>query len=328
MNEPEHSSARWRELIERHLLGQISEDESRELEAALSAHRVVRDEFRRRCNVDAALRHAATALQAETAPPVRNHPKERTPDTTRRLWLQWRPLTAAAAGIVLGMFCTSVVYGFVVRQQAVRVLPLPVFEAGFEKPHLVIGDGEPKAVREWSGERASVVTAENGVTPVEGVRMSRIGQNVPGQPEKMPLARLYQMIDLSTVPAGTWDDEAEVKVEAAFCAADEGQQARFRIRAFALAEPPEDAARDFWPRVHSSLLQDDDLTVSSAQWFPVKPGQKGWHRFSLKLPLPRGTRTLVVLFGAGHARNSAESPNSFYLDDVRVTLLSRQGPLP
>jgi anti-sigma factor RsiW len=250
------------------------------------------------------------------------------PSRSRFPWLSWRPLTAAAAGIVFGMFCTSVVYGFVARQQAVRELPLPVFEAGFENPQMVIGEGEPRAVREWSGERASVVTAENGVTPVEGVRMSLIGQIVPGQPEKMPLARLYQMIDLRTVPVGTWDDEAEIKVEAAFCASDEGRQARFRIRAFALSETPEDVVKGFWSRVHSSLLQDDDLTVSSAQWFPVKAGEKGWHRFSLKLPLPRGMSTLVILFGAGHAVNSAERANSYYLDDVRVTLLSRQKQLP
>jgi len=39
MNGPDPIRARWRELIDRHLLDELSNDESRELEAALAAYR-------------------------------------------------------------------------------------------------------------------------------------------------------------------------------------------------------------------------------------------------------------------------------------------------
>ena len=46
-------------------------------------------------------------------------------------WYSWRPATAAAAGIVFGMLCTSVLFGYVV-QRAVQRFPLAVFDPGFE----------------------------------------------------------------------------------------------------------------------------------------------------------------------------------------------------
>ena len=66
---------RWRELIQRHLLGTISVEESVELESALAARREARADFRLRCNVDAALRqHASTALDgsADRVPIVKS----------------------------------------------------------------------------------------------------------------------------------------------------------------------------------------------------------------------------------------------------------------
>ena len=99
MNGPDPIRARWRELIDRHLLDELSNDESRELEAALAAHREAREEFRLRCNVDAALRQKATALAGETPAPAARSSNGHTSVAPQWFsWLAWRPLTAAAAG--------------------------------------------------------------------------------------------------------------------------------------------------------------------------------------------------------------------------------------
>lgn len=56
---------RLRELIRRHLFGTIADDEARELEQSLAGSRELREEFRRACSVDAALRDMAAQLLSD-----------------------------------------------------------------------------------------------------------------------------------------------------------------------------------------------------------------------------------------------------------------------
>jgi anti-sigma factor RsiW len=86
-------------------------------------------------------------------------------------WLSWRPLTAAAAGIVFGMFCTAVAFGFVMpRAVATASRLFALVDGSFENDS--VGAGFPKQTGAWSGDAAEVVVAV-GVKAREGRRMLR-----------------------------------------------------------------------------------------------------------------------------------------------------------
>ncbi len=70
-------------------------------------------------------------------------------------WSAWRPLTAsAAAGIVFGMFCTSVVFGFSVRSLE-KVVSL--LQEGFESGAAPLVTGIPQELNQWTGDDSEIV---------------------------------------------------------------------------------------------------------------------------------------------------------------------------
>ena len=94
MNRTEHEL----ELMRLYLEGFASLEETKELESLIVKDASVRQDFLRYTHLDSAL-----------AGVRRSQPK--VVATRRSGWFSWRPLTAAAAGILFGMFCTSVVFG-------------------------------------------------------------------------------------------------------------------------------------------------------------------------------------------------------------------------
>ncbi len=238
-------------------------------------------------------------------------------------WYSWRPLTAAAAGIVFGMFCTSVVYGFVAqRAGAVKKVPLQVFDPGLENTEAIMDQGVPDGAGQWGADSAKVVVAENGVQPLEGQRMMRL-EPIPREKNVKNLAsRVYQVLDLRSLPMTSMADDAEVQVAASFFPTKSEVSSRYLIRAIALDEPPERATNDFWSKTES------DGVVSVSQRFDTKPGAREWHTFSLKMPLPRGSKTLVFILGAVPPEDTSIQASVHYLDDVQVSLLTPVSTLP
>jgi hypothetical protein len=237
-------------------------------------------------------------------------------------WLTWRPLTAAAAGIVLGMFCTSVVYGFVAQRSLEKKIPLTVYSPGLETVGTSVDDGLPKAIGVWGADSALVVPAEHGVQPPEGKQMMRLMPIPLERSVKNRFSRVYQVLDLRSQPIPRNITDAEVQVTASFCATDSAVASRYLIRAVALDEEPEQATRGFWPKT------EEDGVVSVVQRFETSPGDKGWHTFSLKMPLPRGAKSLVFLFGAGSVGEATTEPSPHYLDDVHVSVITSEPTLP
>ena len=236
-------------------------------------------------------------------------------------WFSWRPLTAAAAGIVIGMFCTSVVYGFVARR-VVKLVPMAVYDPGLENAEAIMDKGVPHGAGQWGADSATVVTAENGVQPQEGKRMLRLEPIPPEKNVKNHASRVYQVLDLRSLPRLGVTGDAVVLVTASFFAANADVKSRYLIRAFALNETPEQATQGFWPK------SQDDGVVSVAQRFETAPGNRGWHTFSLKMPLPRGAQSLVFILGAGPAEDASAETSPHYLDDVRVSVITSETPLP
>jgi hypothetical protein len=230
-------------------------------------------------------------------------------------WRSWRPLTSAAAGVVLGTLSTSLVYGFVTQRiPDVRTIPLPVFDPGLEGV-APLDDGLPDEPGSWGVDSAAFVTTENGSSPKDGSRMLRL-EPIPKEKEvKNHTSRVYQVLDLSSLPVGGVANGDEVEVTASFTTAGVGTNSRYLIRAVALEETPEEAMDNFW-----SKTENDDV-ISVSQRFDAVPGDESWQTFSLKLPLQPGAHTLVLILGAVPPSDPAVPAAVHYLDDVQVSLL-------
>ena len=314
----------WHDLIQRYISGTITAAETEALEQQLKTDAALRDWYLDALNLDSALEAAAESAQTALSLPVPSSQRALTSAgaiATRRQG--WRPLTAAAAGIVFGMFCTSVVFGYVVQRAAmVKKIPLAVFDPGFEDVEAPLDDGLPKRVGQWGVDSAKLVAAENGVQPLEGQHMLRL-EPIPREKEvKNHTSRVYQLLDLQAQQRESLIGDTEVQVTASFFAARHDFSSRYLIRVIALDERPETATTEFW-----SKTERDDV-VSVSQRYDRMPGDGGWQTCSLKIPLPRGAKTLVFILGALPPEDASVQASVHYLDDVHVSLLAPEAKLP
>lgn len=295
MNRTEHEL----ELMRLYLEGVASLEETQELESLIVRDASVRQDFLRYTHLDSALAGVRRSQPSAVAP-------------RPSVWLSWRPLTAAAAGIMFGMFCTSVVFGFVGQRQVEKKTPLAVVQPSFEDAQMPLAKGFPPAPSLWTGDVAKVVPAENGVTPKDGHHMLRMETTVYGKPVLFP--RLYQIIALP--PSGS--ERREIEVSASFASADPSGSPHYTVRAYAVNEAPERLGPDWFAR--HWFVQQDEAIASAETGFENPPGSAGWQSIGLRMQVPGKARCLVVFFGVkNQAKSQARKPH--YLDAVQVSFV-------
>jgi hypothetical protein len=233
-------------------------------------------------------------------------------------WLTWRPLTAAAAGIIFGMFCTSVVFAYAVPQFGLgRVLVAAFFEDGFEMPNADLRKGFPNDAGAWSGDIDGVVPGAEGVLPAEGKFMMRLAPREDRAFSAM--ARIFDLTELFPRPS---DESTAIEVSASFHGSDAGALDRNQIRIAAFFEEPEDV-RTIWnndPRLEKALLH-------TARTVKMQPGDHGWQTLKIEMEIPAGTRSLVIYLGTGMADDLAPR-GAHYVDDVQVNTITQVTHLP
>jgi hypothetical protein len=295
MNRNEHEL----ELMRLYLEGVASLEETQELESLIVRDASVRQDFLRYTHLDSALAGVRRSQPSAVAP-------------RPSVWLSWRPLTAAAAGIMFGMFCTSVVFGFVGQRQVEKKTPLAVVQPSFEDAQMPLAKGFPPAPSLWTGDVAKVVPAENGVTPKDGHHMLRMETTVYGKPVLFP--RLYQIIALP--PSGS--ERREIEVSASFASADPSGSPHYTVRAYAVNEAPERLGPDWFAR--HWFVQQDEAIASAETGFENPPGSTNWQSIGLRMQVPGKARCLVVFFGVkNQAKSQARKPH--YLDAVQVSFV-------
>lgn len=286
-------------LTHHYLDGSISAEEMARLNRFLDASAEGRREFVELLNLDSAVAAIAAGWERASQPSV--------VAPRRSVWLSWRPLTAAAAGIVFGMLCTSVVFGFVGQRHGERTTPLAVVQPSFEDAQMPLAKGFPPAASLWTGDVSKVVPAENGVTPKDGHHMLRLETAADGAPVLFP--RLYQVIALP--PSKT--ELREIEVSASFASADPSSSPHYSIRAYAVTQAPEQLGPE-WFR------HREEAIASAATGVDGPAGSTGWQTFGLRIQVPSKARSLVVFFGVrNQAKSQAKQPH--YLDAVQVSLV-------
>lgn len=244
----------------------------------------------------------------------------------RERWLNWKPIAAAAAGIVFGMFCTSVVFAYTQpRLPIVESKVLPLADADFESGSQIPAQGIPSRAGAWSGDFSRVVEAENGITPKQGqhmLRFLRSDNELALKNAHSYVGSAAQVIDLRPLRAELSGAEQLVEVSAQFdsIATSLGERYEFNMKAAAFRGDIADAPK-LWEDHEASVSRSDRTVVADSD-------TATWQRVAVPLMVPPDADFLVIEFAVVSKRlpldqGATEFPGH-YVDQVEVLLSSSE----
>lgn len=301
------------ELIRRCIDGTASEEDRKALQEQLRHDPAMRRLYARYANIDATLGSGSIALKI-AEPAQTNRPAR---------WLFWRPLAAAAAGIVLGIFCTSVVFAFVGPSLGSVVTLL---DDGFESGPAPLVTGVPVVPGVWSGDHMEVVGEQQGVKPASGKKMLQLLRaDHEGETSSEPtaVADIYRLIDVRPWRQEFADGSAVVQFSAGFNAfaftKGESYQCKIYVQAF-----DEETVTNGSLRV-GKTRHDRELAIASTGRTMLDRNPVTWQLAKGELLLPPETDFLMIHIAVKRAPQLP--PTSIfaghYLDDVHLTLRHR-----
>lgn len=301
MNRTEHEL----ELMRRYLEGVASLEETQELETLIVKDASVRQDFLRYTHLDSALAGVRRSQPTVVA-------------TRRSVWLSWRPLTAAAAGILFGMFCTSVVFGYVVPRTMERVRT--VFNESFESGVTKTVPGLPHETSLWMGDEAEVVASASGSKAHGGAKMLRfVSATYPG--ENSPRSQwgdVYRLVDVRGL-AG--EGRTMARLSASFTQGAVTGEERFacRVGAYALDQ---DLSTLPSPLNLAWLQQNNSATGSRRA---VLTGTGRWQEVSVEVPITSETRYVMLHLAMVQEQPTLESGavqfKAHFMDDVKLEIV-------
>lgn len=300
----------WHDLVQRHMAEMLNEEEAVTLHKALSTDPEVRRLYLRYMSLDVALEAHAGARERVNEMLLSPH---RTGAPPLRGWLQWRPVTAAAAGLVMGLFGATMVWAFATHHRS-----LPLVREGFEALPPIVREHFPVTAGHWSVVGAKVVGAEGGVSPKQGLRMLRLE---PRAKEKS--TRVHSAVDLGVLPKVAPGQRRQYEFRVSFHSAVAGKTDHYLLRAAAFAD--EISTIDpHWMLDQWGDIQEHSQS-SAARSLKVPPGENEWKELSLTLDVPAGAKTLVLSVWAATLEEKAADRAAHYVDDIQ---LSYFGPEP
>lgn len=302
-------------LIHACLDGRATDAQASRLNALLREDAAVRDLYLQLADthsclaVDESLWMDPSALAAHPDLAVASVPKR---------WFVWRPLLSAAAGIVVGMLCTTVVFAYVGPS---LVKPKTIFAESFESV-VRTAPGLPRGTGSWGGDEAVVVDSAPGVKPRTGGRMLRFlsgtyqGENSP----RSQWGDVYHIVDVRGL-AGAGRTVARVSTN--FAQAEVTGEKRFAcsVGAFALDQ---DLSTLPSP-LNQMWLQQNNNASGSRRAVLTEPGR--WQEVSVELAITSQTRFLVLHLAVDQERPTLTSGtvhfSGHFMDDVKVELIPR-----
>jgi hypothetical protein len=316
------------QLISAHLHGALTSEQRAELEQRLLHSANDRHRFWEEADTHALLHaYSQTGLgEMQGIEPLTPLPSAR----VRRY--QWRPLTAAAAGLVAGLFSASLVFGFVVPSLKTRI---EILSDGFEFGAKPAVDGrQPFDPGGWGGDFTEVVGAQGRVKPAEGGRMLRfLRADYEGRhlPESFSCDS-FRLIDLRPYKKEFAYGTAVVRLSALFNgevnAADGPFACGLMLYALDADLVAERKAGTFTDSIRKRMLAN-----SSSTRVRLDADPQTWQRADNELRLPPGTDYLMVQVGMGNESKLANARRDAFaaqfVDRVQVVLGHVQEvPLP
>jgi hypothetical protein len=244
--------------------------------------------------------------------------------TTPR-WFAWRPLTAAAAGLVIGLFSASMVFGFGARSIE-KVISL--LQESFEGGPAPLVKGIPQEMNLWSGDYSEVVERYEGVKPKDGTKMVRmLRSDFEGKASSMPNRQgdLSRIIDVRSFMRDANGGEFVMTLSALFNAAPFPDSQRYDgvVALYALGE---------LGSTEESLMEDA-LAISNGSCNSMDRDPSTWESATSRLLLPTGTEFVMLKVSFRRwPKGSGDQPSlpdlmtfaGHFVDDVRASVNIRK----
>jgi hypothetical protein len=292
-------------------------EEWRELEAMLAVDPAARRRYVQMMDLHVELRTRHTAAISPEA--THSLPSSR----GSLAWFSRHPLTAAAAGILFGMFCTSVVLAYVAPSFGkVRTLLQDGFESG-TAPDVV---GLPREIEKWSGDYSEIVGEQEGVKPAIGEKMLRfLGADYEGKSNAGPsrTASIWRLVDLRPHRGTFADGNVVAQLTAVFNAQTFPQGRSYfefvQIHALDAATAAALKERD------STELNSSSLALTRSAGVELDRDPATWQRIDCEQRLPGNADYLLIEIGLKQMPKTSQSAEfaGHYVDDVRLTLTRR-----
>ena len=234
------------------------------------------------------------------------------------------PLTAAAAGLVIGLFSASMVFGFGVRSLE-KVVSL--FQESFESGPAPLVKGMPQEVNLWSGDFSEVVEKYEGLKPAQGTKMARVlRSDFEGKASSMPNRQgdLSRIIDVRSFMRDANGGEFVMTLSALFNAAPFPDSQRYDgvVTLYALGE---------LGSTEESLMEDA-LAISNGSCNSMDRDPSTWESATSRLLLPTGTEFVMLKVSFRRwPKGSGDQPSlpdlmtfaGHFVDDLRASIRIR-----
>lgn len=218
----------------------------------------------------------------------------------------WRALLPLAAGLVIGLFSASVVFGYV-GSGPLRALTL--LHESFESAERVQAKGAPLTPGNWSGDFSEVTGPAAGITPAHGTKMLRFLRADHLDKKSKPgfNGDIYRILDVRKHTALFAGGKTVLTAEASFCSVATPHPSAYEagIELHAIETLPSTPTQFFSPNTppgtprpsaeqEASDLRAPHFTPATAQrQIPLVSGN-GWQRVRVELRIPEGTRYIMV----------------------------------
>lgn len=259
-------------------------------------------------------------------------PAEIAPPPWRSAWTGWRPLTAAAAGLALGLFSATVVLGYVVPSFQTRI---ELFSDSFEAAATPMVDGrQPMETGRWGGDFTEITGPTDKIRPASGqhmLRFARADHAGAHLPESFS-SDSFQLLDLRPFKKELAEGTAVVRLSASFNGDLTGSEGPFScvLKLYALDA---DFVRERQTGAFTGSIRERMLANSSSTRVRLDADPATWQKAGNELRLPPETDYLMIQVGmTNDSKKAAERKDVFpahYVDRVQVVLAHLpEVPLP
>ena len=244
-------------------------------------------------------------------------------------WLSWRPLTAAAAGLVMGLFGASMVFAYVAPSLG-KVITL--LRESFESGPAPLVTGVPLEPGKWSGDYSEVVE-QQGVKPAIGKKMLRFlrgdyeGRDIPSSHS----SDVFRLVDVRPFRREFADGGAVVQLTAVFNAlpfpVDESFNATLTLFALDASLVGNEIVKG------ENVLSVESLAFSRSSRVGMDRDTATWQKVSNELRLPPSTEFLMVRMGMSNNTKLKDKRRDrfagHFADNVQLVIARRpEIPVP
>jgi hypothetical protein len=245
-------------------------------------------------------------------------------------WLQWRPLVAAAAGLVFGLFCASVAWAYAGSRMVATISQLfELKDGGFEGRPGRLPSGFPVELGVWSGDVAEVA-ATDGIVAKEGrqaLRFIRAKPDAISADGRADACDMSQLVDLRPLREVFVRGNAVLELSASFADARRvaGKPVRFACQLMVYQGRPEEL-RHRWPNAKEDALANAKGRSKAMNGTSTTQ----WQSLAVRVLLPPTADFAVVRLLVRREGPSSTTPAEFgeqFVDDVKL-VLNTQPELP